>query len=722
MWLLLLIGVALGGDLRFAVTAFESGSADPAYAHLGRGLQSMLATDLSQSPQVELVERDRLVDLQRELDLAASDAVDPATAAQLGKLAGATHLLAGTVTVVDDTMRLDARLFGVTTGTTVLATSVTGERAAFFELEKDLARQLLDAVDVVLGPAERAELGRIHTANFTAFQAFSDGIGLADQQRFDEALDKLSAASAADSRFELATLTRAQVAAFAADMRAKAALVEDATAELGRVDHLARVGADGQLVARLEALAGDDALETRLTALSLLVKGLTQSFRSLRETEDSFALARRAEQAARRYLAQAAAAWPRAVPLPVSAGSISTDDFDEDFEDAKKRLFPTDGRPAERHVDRLMYLSDPYTALGLSEGEITLLWASLAAQVREAFPEAYATLSARRPYHLVDQLTAVLQLDRSNQALAEASAASTEPDHIRKYAERIEKNGRLQDALRVDPHGWIRERMVYGKVGSASESWLLGEDVLELLRSDTPAARHEVAIYREWEPDDDADEPMHLGGDRAWALAVEGHLATAARTESFRSDGWRWHSSAPGGARMVLGDAPLGDRTLRFDLTDRPPSDWWPRDQAPTEKGLAPPGQTLQWTVLFGLTDIHCPEQRQADGSWRLERRLRGWGIRVDGAQAVLVRVTDVGEDRFAQLAHDPVARAPLKRSTGPVSLSVADEEVRLTVGRSSVSFPLPEPVDGFAGFQIEGTGFVAMDGLSLEQAGPRPG
>lgn len=719
MLLLLLSTLAFGGELRFAVTDFDAGSTDPAYAHLGEGLQSMLATDLSQASQIEMVERDRMADLQRELDLGASGAVDPATAARLGALAGATHLLAGTVTIVGPTMRLDARLYAVESGTTVLATSVSGEKEAFFELEKDLAKQLLAAVDVTLAPRERAELARIHTADFAAFQAFSDGLDLADQQRFDEALERLAAATSADTRFDLASMSHKEVAALAAAERARADTVEQSTAELDRLDHLAAAGSEGEVVARLEELAAEGPLETRLTALHLLVEGLGfdplrgGGFRELWEAEDQFAIARRSERAARQYVALASDAWPRVIPAPVPGGTGHTprlDTFDADVVAARARLFPAGG-PTRSQLAPFAYFPDAAHVLAMPEAELTALWATFFERTRELRPEV--TSRGMMSLSFGGMLTATLQLERSTRLLAPESVLRDDPAEIRMYAMYLERNSQLQAALSDDPHGYVREHLLSAWRGGGTRPPPSDKDLLRY-RADTPDARWSIAHSRKWHHRD----PVFIHGVRAWPLAGASLLQTSQRTDTWSAEGWRWSAARPSGSVMVMGDAPLGDRTLSFRLATRPPADWWPTSQRP-ESGVARaiPDQGLRWTVLFGLTDIHHGLVEGEGGRRSVPHRMGGWGVKVVDGDAVLVRLVDTSEglQRYKSFGGDEIARKPLGRAVGPVSLSVDGTRVVLIVGGKKVSFTLPEPVRGFAGFAVAGEGFLAMDELTLE-------
>src|SRR5262245_17313787 len=90
------LGAALGttarGDpMRVAVLPFDSTSADSDLAPLGKGLQSMLTTDLAKVASLRIVERQRLRDVQSEIALARGGGFDQKTAARIGKLIGATH-------------------------------------------------------------------------------------------------------------------------------------------------------------------------------------------------------------------------------------------------------------------------------------------------------------------------------------------------------------------------------------------------------------------------------------------------------------------------------------------------------------------------------------------------------------------------------------------------------------------------------------------------------
>ena len=169
--------------IRVAVIDFQGAGAISGYESLGAGLQSMLTTDLAASHSIAVVERTKLAALRQEMKLSRSAAADPKTALRVGKLAGATHLVTGTFTLVGKELRLDARTIEIATGRVVLATDAKGERDAFFELEKKLANAIVAGIGVSLSPKERASMARIQTADFEAFRRFGDGLSPVRRRR-----------------------------------------------------------------------------------------------------------------------------------------------------------------------------------------------------------------------------------------------------------------------------------------------------------------------------------------------------------------------------------------------------------------------------------------------------------------------------------------------------------------------------------------------------------
>ncbi|HEX6245474.1 MAG TPA: CsgG/HfaB family protein, partial [Polyangiales bacterium] len=331
-WLWLLLLVCLGwvdapagaaGPLRVAVMDFTAASVSDEYAALGKGLQSMITTDLSQVTALSLVERARLKDIEAELKLAKSSAIDKATAVRLGKLAGASHLLTGSFTVVGKKMRIDCHLTSVETGTLVLADMVEGDKEVFFELEKDLVKKLVSAFGVSIAPKERAAVAKIHTADFEAFRRFSQSVDLFDARRYEEAVATLRDAAARDSDFKLASYTLAQYETLLSNLREKAQKVESAQIDRRFLEQQQVARRELAIMDKLADIARQkksDAM-TRAVALGALLSQQANSNTTLWRVEDRFALARAADATAEQYWPLLQQLYPE-LPLNIASGAL----------------------------------------------------------------------------------------------------------------------------------------------------------------------------------------------------------------------------------------------------------------------------------------------------------------------------------------------------------------------------------------------------------------
>jgi TolB-like protein len=75
--------------------------------------------------KIEIVERSQLEAILAELEMGEGGLLNPATTKQLGNLSGVTALALGTITVIGDAIRLNARLIATETGKTISAAAVT---------------------------------------------------------------------------------------------------------------------------------------------------------------------------------------------------------------------------------------------------------------------------------------------------------------------------------------------------------------------------------------------------------------------------------------------------------------------------------------------------------------------------------------------------------------------------------------------------------------------
>ncbi|MDP6945637.1 MAG: CsgG/HfaB family protein [Myxococcota bacterium] len=107
---------------------------------LKKGLAQMLISDLEpRADNCVIVERERLEDIMKELELGQSKKVDPATAAKVGKLMGARYMVLGSFFDLFGQFRVDGRVIDVETGAILGSVGKTGKADDFLALEQALA-------------------------------------------------------------------------------------------------------------------------------------------------------------------------------------------------------------------------------------------------------------------------------------------------------------------------------------------------------------------------------------------------------------------------------------------------------------------------------------------------------------------------------------------------------------------------------------------------------
>ncbi len=187
-----------------AVSYFDTNTVEAKLKPLGRGIADMLTTDLSQSKDITVVERQRLNDILSELQLQRTDVIDPKTAAQMGKALGADAVLVGALTVLDDRMRIDARMVDVQTGAVRFAVDEEGPTDKFFRLEGRLAASILDNLQAEISDKQSASLANPDASSIDAAVSYSQAIDAYDAGDHDTANEAARRATKEDSKLRLA--------------------------------------------------------------------------------------------------------------------------------------------------------------------------------------------------------------------------------------------------------------------------------------------------------------------------------------------------------------------------------------------------------------------------------------------------------------------------------------------------------------------------------------
>jgi TolB-like protein len=727
--------------MRVAVMDFTN-AAGGELDHLGKGLQSMLITDLAGIEAFELVERARLSDIRAEIALAQGGLIDKKTAVRIGKLAGATHLIAGSYTVAGDRMRLDARLFEVASGKVLLATKAEGERDAFFELEKDLARKLAKGTGVALAPRDRARLGKIHTADFQAFEKFSKGIDLFDARRYDEAMQALRQASSLDGEFELARLTLAEYERLVQQMRARADAAAVAETELARLREDTARARETAVVETLFALAARNEPRHRIdrqVALNYLLQIYTANFqgwaflRRLQETGDAFAVARTRDRLYQSYWAGAVDLLGTLPPFTVYVGVPPTSptpkgQLDEALAAARARM----QKSARDFLDHQLAFSVARLArhLHLDRGQQADLLETL---VRYGLAHGKDEgLKARWLKELAELGQDAFDLDRSSRYLARLGSMTRDARLLDKAAGMMEENrdmARLaQQRGPLQPY--VRELLANSisrprrhPIEKARKLFTGTALTVEMARA--------IDQVRKWYRDDYlllADRPM-------WLLQGDDKVRTGPRQDRYRAGELRYFVPArtradAGGVLGIWGGAPHDGFDVRFRAGYEAPRDFWLARGTQDQAELTGGGTTRpRVSFLFGLRNIDTPgTYDRASRQYRVVQPMTGYAVHIEPGAVVLARVRE--ERRSASSRHykelvseeiqrlrlDP--RGPGKRgaagdATMDVSVEVKNGRVTVQVGGKRFTARLPGYESGYLGLKIDGHGYAAWQPLA---------
>lgn len=738
---------ARGAELQVAVLEFANTSPERELDSLGKGLQSMVTTDLAQVPSFKLVERARLHDIQSELGLGKSGLVDKATAARVGKLLGATHLVAGTFTVVGNKMRIDGRLFAVEGGNVLLAEKIEGERDAFFELEKSLVGKIIDAAGVKLSAKERGVVNRVHTVDYEAFRSFSNGVALFDEQKYEEAIAALRAAQTRDADFRLATVTLAEYQQILAKVRGRADELQTTEAQLQSLAVQKGARDETDAIRKLYAIAdrksGRDPID-RLAALYLLAVAYGNIDRNLNDTtelaklEDRFALQRTADALVQSYWAEAEGLFPRLPPVVRDQFDAKLPHPPQTVDDALARTrkallggFPENCRPESTRERALLcnlewngVRDDPVRDFphrlhldGLQTAELHMRLYELGVKLG-APPE----WRQKRMRELAEELRGAGALDRST-ALYQALAGSlTSAEDVRGVAHEIETNQAVAEALARAPlKELLREQLQLS--GSVDDVKNLAAE-----RQPPPALLRSLGKLRAFPTTghsnrSGSDLYVIVGAKPVWVLQEGWYtLTTGPRTDALRAGSIRFarlDAADTVDTMLIIEGVPRRDVHLELEVNYDAPADFY---NAREERLPARPARP-EVGILFGARDLDCDKQGDEKGGKVVARPMRAelLALREDAIELVDVAETERGVNgrlgvlreakRFARTVRTRQA-ADLRARKLAVEVDIAGDTATVRVNGTSASFKVPAERTGFYGLQFNGVGYVEVRGI----------
>ncbi|MCP3683079.1 MAG: OmpA family protein [bacterium] len=126
-----------------AIVDFKNNSKNPGFGYLSYAIPEELTTFMIHKTALPFTERLNLEKAKEELRLGQSDIIDDKTAPEVGKLAGATHLVIGSFSVVDEKITINTRLIDTETAGIIGSENADGLLENRQALEETLVDQLI---------------------------------------------------------------------------------------------------------------------------------------------------------------------------------------------------------------------------------------------------------------------------------------------------------------------------------------------------------------------------------------------------------------------------------------------------------------------------------------------------------------------------------------------------------------------------------------------------
>ena len=215
--------VSTSGKPSIAVLYFENNTGNAQLDWLRTGLTDMLVTDLSQSPDVEVMGTDRLVQILTSMKRQDDRSVSFDTVQEIARRAGVKTVLLGSYVKAGDTIRINLKLQEAASGRIVSSERVESQgESNLFATVDDLTRRIKakfslpggmnPTAPLIARPSESPAIGRapdrdlqdVTTSSIQAYRFYAEGINLHDRSRESDAVAPLEKAIAIDPGFAMA--------------------------------------------------------------------------------------------------------------------------------------------------------------------------------------------------------------------------------------------------------------------------------------------------------------------------------------------------------------------------------------------------------------------------------------------------------------------------------------------------------------------------------------
>jgi tetratricopeptide (TPR) repeat protein len=202
-----------------AVLYFDNTTGDRQLDWLRTGIPEMVVTDLSQSPDLEVVGTDRLYEIVSDLQRLDDKVLSQEVVRAVAERTGVANVVVGSYVKAGNTIRINMRLQEAGTGRIIASERVEGaDEASLFRMVDDLSQRIRAKFNTVRSEIESTLLSKpgdaaasldrglreMTTTSIEAFRYYAEGIDLHERARPREAIALFEKAVGIDPEFAMA--------------------------------------------------------------------------------------------------------------------------------------------------------------------------------------------------------------------------------------------------------------------------------------------------------------------------------------------------------------------------------------------------------------------------------------------------------------------------------------------------------------------------------------
>jgi tetratricopeptide (TPR) repeat protein len=190
-----------------AVLYFENNTGDPELDWLRTALTDMLVTDLSQSPEIEVLTTDRLYSILRDMNRLDERITSFDVVQEVAQRGNVDSVLLGSFVKAGENIRISVRLQEAESGRVLTTERVEGVgESSIFPMVDDLTRRIKSRFEIpeVADAELDRDLNEITTSSVEAYRSYAEGVNLFERGKQLDAVPYLEKAVELDPSFAMA--------------------------------------------------------------------------------------------------------------------------------------------------------------------------------------------------------------------------------------------------------------------------------------------------------------------------------------------------------------------------------------------------------------------------------------------------------------------------------------------------------------------------------------